>query len=130
METLIGQNGGSAVFGSWASWGDTWALEEEQARRTHTESTHTDVLKILEREVADGTATQRVTVREVVNLKALKARFASEGDSMESLVKLERYIKRVEAEGRPWADVPVGTPNADAHFEIHVMHANTNKYGR
>lgn len=100
-----------------------------QERRATTEGAFLDVLKILEDDPV-GAPKVEVTIREVVNIKALKARFASGVDSVEALMQVEAYIKRLDAEAVPWADAPVDMVDRGAYVELKVTYANSDRYGR
>ena len=129
MGELIEQHGGDTLFGSWSSWGDVWATRRVQERRATTEGAFLDVLKILEDDPV-GAPKVEVTIREVVNIKALKARFASGVDSVEALMQVEAYIKRLDAEAVPWADALVDMVDRSAYVELKLTYANSDRYGR
>ena len=100
LEKSMLDNGGSDVFGSWASWGNIFSLKEEQAQFDQKKSDF-DLADIFEEttpeSISGGTVIPRGVCRNILNIARLRRH--GDGGEDHKLVALNSFIMRLEAEG-------------------------------
>ena len=96
LEKSMLDNGGSDVFGSWASWGNIFSLKEEQAQFDQKKSDF-DLADIFEEttpeSISGGTVIPRGVCRNILNIARLRRH--GDGGEDHKLVALNRFIMRL-----------------------------------